>query len=182
MTAGASSSLEVWPSLPLEAWSDTCATRMFQIDFDFINHELTVQSTDGGAGGFELASQSVRQIDALRTGSEIVVVMWNRDAVPVWRKVSYYYSTERVYELVGRRTDHPRARLWQGNRMLSDASLSPQAKISVPKGARLIWLVHPVRGTGPGPQRASPGGLPCLLHRSAQGFASVPLGQLRVRP
>lgn len=102
MTARSAASLEVWPRLPLEAWSETCATlhmwtqivgkvrlvqspwvnhswhatlyvtarglstspvpygtRMFQIDFDFVRHQLTVQSTDGAAGGFALEPQSV---------------------------------------------------------------------------------------------------------------------------
>ncbi len=34
-------------------------TRTFQIDFDFIDHRLTVQASDGGAAGFGLESQSV---------------------------------------------------------------------------------------------------------------------------
>src|SRR5688572_19120387 len=93
---------EIWPSLPLGAWSDTCATlhmwtqiigkirlvqspwvnhswhvtlyvtarglttgpipyhsRVFQIDVDFIGHELTIQSSDGGIVGFLLQPQSV---------------------------------------------------------------------------------------------------------------------------
>ena len=96
------SNAEAWPSLPLEAWSDTCATlhmwtqivgkirlaqspwinhswhvtlyvtprglttspipygnRTFQIDFDFIGHELIIQSSDGGVAGFALQPQSV---------------------------------------------------------------------------------------------------------------------------
>jgi hypothetical protein len=96
------SDAETWPSLPLEAWSDTCATlhmwtqivgkirltqspwinhswhvtlyvtarglttspipygsKTFQIDFDFIGHELTIRSSDGGVGGFSLRPQSV---------------------------------------------------------------------------------------------------------------------------
>jgi Family of unknown function (DUF5996) len=96
------SDTETWPCLPLEAWSDTCATlhmwtqivgkirltqspwinhswhvtlyvtarglttspipygsRTFQIDFDFIGHELTIRSSDGGVGGFSLHAQSV---------------------------------------------------------------------------------------------------------------------------
>jgi len=91
-----------WPSLPLDAWNDTCATlhlwtqivgkirlvqsppinhswhvtlyvtarglttspipyetRTFQIDFDFISHQLTVQSSDGGAASVPLEAQSV---------------------------------------------------------------------------------------------------------------------------
>ena len=96
------SNAEAWPSLPLEAWSDTCATlhlwtqivgkirlaqspwinhswhvtlyvtprglttspipygnRTFQIDFDFIGHELSIQSSDGGVAGLALQPQSV---------------------------------------------------------------------------------------------------------------------------
>ena len=96
------SNAEAWPSLPLEAWSDTCATlhmwtqivgkirltqspwinhswhvtlyvtirglttspipygnRTFQIDFDFIGHQVAIQSSDGGVVGFSLQPQSV---------------------------------------------------------------------------------------------------------------------------
>lgn len=91
-----------WPDLPLEAWSDTCATlhlwtqivgkvrltlspyvnhcwhvtlyvnarglttsliphgrRSFQIDFDFIDHRLTIRSSDGRASALLLEPQSV---------------------------------------------------------------------------------------------------------------------------
>jgi hypothetical protein len=97
-----SAAAEVWPELPLEAWSDTCATlhlwtqivgkirlaqtpplnhwwhvtlyvtarglttspiphgnRTFQIDFDFIAHELTIQSSDGAAAAIPLERRSV---------------------------------------------------------------------------------------------------------------------------
>lgn len=93
---------QAWPSLPLEAWADTCATlhlwtqivgkvrlaqspwinhswhvtlyvtarglttspvphglRSFQIDFDFIDHQVTVQSSDGRSGRVALEPQSV---------------------------------------------------------------------------------------------------------------------------
>lgn len=93
---------EVWPSLPLEAWSDTLATlhmwlqivgkirlaqspwinhgwhvtlyvtprglttsavphdtRSFQIDFDFIDHRLAIQASDGRVGLFPLEPQAV---------------------------------------------------------------------------------------------------------------------------
>jgi uncharacterized protein DUF5996 len=102
MTVPAESRLESWPSLPLEAWSETCATlhmwmqivgkvrlaqcpwvnhswhvtlfvtvrglttstipygnRTFQIDFDFIAHQLTIQSSDGSMGSFPLQPHSV---------------------------------------------------------------------------------------------------------------------------
>ncbi len=102
MTTPGAQRSEIWPSLPLEAWSDTYATlhrwiqivgkirlaqspwvnhswhvtlyvtatglttsaipygeRTFQIDFDFVDHELIIRSSDGRAGGFALEPQSV---------------------------------------------------------------------------------------------------------------------------
>ena len=102
MTTSDASNPEAWPSLPLDAWSDTYATlhrwmqivgkirltqsawinhswhvtlyvtatglttsaipyedRAFQIDFDFIDHRLSVRTTDGRTGGFALEPQSV---------------------------------------------------------------------------------------------------------------------------
>jgi uncharacterized protein DUF5996 len=93
---------DAWPSLPLQAWSDTYGTfhmwvqivgkirmvqtppvnhgwhvtlyvtsrglttspmpygnRTFEIAFDFIAHELTIQSNDGGTASFPLQPQSV---------------------------------------------------------------------------------------------------------------------------
>jgi hypothetical protein len=93
---------EIWPSLHLDAWSDTYATlhlwtqivgkirlaqtpwtnhswhvtlyvtprglstgpipygtRAFQIDFDFVDHEIKIQCDNGATGGFPLAPQSV---------------------------------------------------------------------------------------------------------------------------
>jgi hypothetical protein len=102
MTLSAAARAEAWPSLPLEAWSDTLTTlhlwtqivgkirlvqspwfnhswhvtlyvtarglstspipygvRTFQIDFDFIAHQLIVQSSDGGVANLALRPQSV---------------------------------------------------------------------------------------------------------------------------
>lgn len=102
MTLSAAARSQAWPSLPLEAWSDTCATlhmwtqivgkirlaqspwvnhswhvtlyvtprglttspipydtRTFQIDLDFISHQLTIESSDGGVATLLLQPQSV---------------------------------------------------------------------------------------------------------------------------
>lgn len=102
MTLSAASRSQAWPSLPLQAWSDTYATlhmwtqivgkirlaqspwinhswhvtlyltarglstspiphgtRTFHIDFDFIGHQIIVQSSDGAIGGLPLQPQSV---------------------------------------------------------------------------------------------------------------------------
>ena len=98
---------DAWPSLPLQAWSDTFATlhmwmqivgkvrlagtpwinhswhvtlyvtarglttspiphrdRSFEIEFDFLEHRLRVQATDGTAGGFALRPQTVAAFHA----------------------------------------------------------------------------------------------------------------------
>jgi hypothetical protein len=102
MSIDTASHQDIWPSLPLDAWSDTYATlhlwtqivgkirlvqspwanhswhvtlyvtsrglttsripygvRTFQIDFDFVDHQLRMQSSDGGTGGFPLQPMSV---------------------------------------------------------------------------------------------------------------------------
>jgi hypothetical protein len=102
MSSSSSDLAAVWPSLPLEAWSDTCTTlhlwtqivgkirlaqspwinhswgvtlyvtsrglttspipyheRTFEIDFDFLEHRVTIESNDGGVGTVELAPQPV---------------------------------------------------------------------------------------------------------------------------
>ncbi len=102
MTLSATAQSQAWPSLPLDAWSDTYATlhlwtqivgkirltqtpwtnhswhvtlylnarglttspipygtRTFQVAFDFIDHEVVVQSSDGGVASLPLQPQSV---------------------------------------------------------------------------------------------------------------------------
>src|SRR5579863_6304656 len=101
---GASAREQVWPTLPLDEWADTCATlhmwmqivgkirlrecawvnhswnatfyvtasgvtttsipagsRIFQIDFDFVRHQLTIQANDGRTAGFPLEPLSVAE-------------------------------------------------------------------------------------------------------------------------
>lgn len=85
-----------------------------------------------------------RQIEALKSAEDKpVLLLWNRDAEPVWRKITYYYPSDRIYELIGRKTAQPRARLWEGTQIVAGFSGSPQVRLPVPKNARLIWLVHP---------------------------------------
>ncbi|SCZ67915.1 DUF5996 family protein [Thiohalomonas denitrificans] len=100
--SSSSQSENPWPTLPLEAWADTCATlhlwtqivgkirlsrspwvnhswhvtlyvtatglttspipygtRTFQIDFDFIEHQLIIRTSDGRSARFALVAQSV---------------------------------------------------------------------------------------------------------------------------
>jgi hypothetical protein len=87
---------------------------------------------------------ALRQIETLKSiEDKPVLFLWNRDGEPVWRKVTYYYPSDRLYELAGRRTAQPRARLWRGVQIVAAYSGSPHLRMPVPKGGRLIWLVHP---------------------------------------
>ena len=97
-----SGNVPAWPSLPFEAWGDTCATlhmwtqivgkvrlvctpwtnhswhvplyltarglttspiphgsRLFQIDFDFLGRQLSIETSDGGCGTMKLEQRSV---------------------------------------------------------------------------------------------------------------------------
>src|ERR1700694_4529868 len=102
MTVSIAASPESWPDLPLEAWSETCATlhrftqivgkvrltqtpwinhswhvtlyvtarglttspvpyggSMFEINFDFVDHHLRIDSSEGGQRAIELRPRSV---------------------------------------------------------------------------------------------------------------------------
>ena len=92
----------------------------------------------------ETTKMALEQIEVLTSDSDRpVVLVWNRDAVPVWRKVAYYAPCQPLYETAGRRTQQPRARVWVGTKMVTALSGSPSAKLPVPKKGRVIWLVHP---------------------------------------
>ena len=72
-----------------------------------------------------------------------VLVLWARDGEPVWRKICYYLPAERVYVLEeqgdpGVRA--PESRLYTGSRLVTRYTGPPPFRLSVPKGARLIWV------------------------------------------
>jgi hypothetical protein len=92
----------------------------------------------------QTTSLALQQIEALKSEADRpIVVVWNRDAVPVWRKVTFYNPSELVYETAGRRTSRPQARLWMGTKMIFAVSGPPTAKLPVRKKSRVIWVVHP---------------------------------------
>lgn len=122
-TGAATSRPDAWPSLPLEAWKDTCETlhmwtqvvgkvrlaltpwinhswhvplyvtarglttspipyghRTFQIDFDFLGHQLLIETTDGAVRKVALAPRSVaefyREVMATLDSLGIEVKIW----------------------------------------------------------------------------------------------------------
>ena len=73
-----------------------------------------------------------------------VVLVWTRDAEPVWRKVCFYFPQEKVYVL--EESGDPavlasQARLWVSNKILASDSGPAPISIGLPKRARLIWLI-----------------------------------------
>jgi hypothetical protein len=75
-----------------------------------------------------------------------VLVLWTRNGQPVWRKVSFYFPEQKVYELDEEGDPAVPAslgRLWSGNKVLAEYSGEPPFRVVIPKQARLIWLVGP---------------------------------------
>jgi hypothetical protein len=92
----------------------------------------------------QMTDLGLQGIETLRAGTERpVLVVWARDGTPVWRKICYYLPSQQVYVLD--ETGDPgvpaaQARLWAGSRPLMRHTGPPPFRLSVPKGARLIWV------------------------------------------
>ena len=72
-----------------------------------------------------------------------VVVLWARDGEPVWRKISYYLPSERMYVLDESGDPGVRAaeaRYYSGSHLVTRYTGPPPFRLSVPKDARLIWV------------------------------------------
>jgi len=92
----------------------------------------------------QMTDLGLKGIESLRGGTERpVLVVWARDGTPVWRKICYYLPSQQVYVLD--ETGDPgvptaQARLWSGSQPLLQYTGPPPFRLSVPKGARLIWV------------------------------------------
>ena len=93
----------------------------------------------------EISSLSFENISWLKAGADRpLLIIWSRDAAPVWRKISYYFPSEKVLALDERGdpgVTTTLARLWSGKRVLAAYSGDPPIRIPVPRGARIIWLL-----------------------------------------
>lgn len=93
----------------------------------------------------QMTASSLEQIARLqRTASGPVRVVWLRDGEPVWRKVCFYFPSQKVYALD--EAEDPGSpgsigRLWAGKTRLKRFSGPAPIRIPVPDNARLIWLV-----------------------------------------
>ena len=92
----------------------------------------------------QVTGQVVAQIRNLKaTANRPVLLLWANDAEPTWRKVCFYYPSDKLYELNESEGSGPSARLWQGKKALAPFSGVSSLRLTVPKNARLIWLLPP---------------------------------------
>jgi 4-amino-4-deoxy-L-arabinose transferase-like glycosyltransferase len=90
---------------------------------------------------------ALKQIKKLtRETDRPVLILWSMYAEPVWRKVCFYFPSEKVYALYedrGPGASGTRAQLWSGTKLLASSTGTPPYILPVPKGARMIWLLNP---------------------------------------
>ena len=93
----------------------------------------------------QMMESALRQIQDLKSGAHgPILLIWARDGEPVWRKVSYYLPSEKVYSLDEKgdpAAPAAMAQLWSGSMRLKSDSGAPPIRVPVPKGGRLIWLI-----------------------------------------
>jgi hypothetical protein len=93
----------------------------------------------------QMSSEAFEQIRALKEGTDQpVVVVWSREAEPVWRKVTYYFPDLPVYALEQAgdpATPTTRATLWRGSSVLAEYHQGELIPVPVPPNARIIWLL-----------------------------------------
>jgi hypothetical protein len=88
---------------------------------------------------------AAEQVRRLRSGAAgPLVFVWSRDGEPAWRKLAYYFPTDKLYVLD--EADDPgrpnsQARLWSGNSILRTFSGEVPIRLPVPKGSRVVWFV-----------------------------------------
>lgn len=88
-----------------------------------------------------------REVRRLRSNTtRPVLILWSMYAEPIWRKVCFYFPSEKVYALYenwGPGASGTRAQLWSGATLLASYQGKPPFQINIPQGARLIWLLNP---------------------------------------
>lgn len=95
----------------------------------------------------EMTTLSFQEIDKLKSSTDKPLrFIWTRNGAPIWRKVSYYFPSEKIYVLEEKGdpgSPTTIARLWSGKYRLARYSGAPPFRLPLPKGVRLIWLISP---------------------------------------
>jgi len=93
----------------------------------------------------QMMNLAIEEIQGLKsTANRPVLFIWARDGEPVWRKITYYLPTEKVYELDEKGAlgaPFSLAQLWQSNVRLQKYSGDTPIRVPLPKGTRLIWVI-----------------------------------------
>jgi len=92
----------------------------------------------------QMTQLGLKQITTLRSATDRpVLLIWARDGEPTWRKLGFYFPSEKIYVLEESGDPLvvlPRARLWLGNELLEEYIGTPPFRLAVPKAGRLIWI------------------------------------------
>ena len=92
----------------------------------------------------QMTDLSLKGIAELKASTDRpVLVLWARDGEPSWRKLGYYLPDDNLYALEERGTpgvSTPEARYYSGTHLVTRTTGPPPLRLSVPKGARLIWV------------------------------------------
>lgn len=90
----------------------------------------------------ELALRGMQQLE--RTPHGETVLIWGRDGEPVWRKLAYYFPSQKVYVLD--EAGDPgvlatQARIMLGKQTLARYQGAAPLRLPVPRAGRLVWFV-----------------------------------------
>ncbi|MBI4443435.1 MAG: glycosyltransferase family 39 protein [Acidobacteria bacterium] len=93
----------------------------------------------------QMAGLALKEIQNLKANTDRpILLLWARDGEPVWRRIAFYFPSERIYVL--EQSGDPAvlttsAQLWTGSQKLSQFGGDPPIPVPVPSEARLVWVV-----------------------------------------
>jgi len=93
----------------------------------------------------EMTSWTVQNLPAVKASAGgPLLLIWFRDGEPVWRKLAFYFPSDKVYvldEAGDPGVPVSQARIWYGNKVLARYSGKTPIRLPIPKGARLVWFM-----------------------------------------